>query len=119
MLSFLPCLIEKCASVIPMFGMTDSVTGERTQVGLVMDMLKNPVTAIILAAAYLIWLLGASLTATQKDLKDMMTAHMAATDAIKMQQSVSADIQRVQLSVLRKVCIGVNKAKPEICGDDK
>lgn len=89
---------------------------QRSFITKVADLLNNPVHAIILAAAWLIYVLSARVDATQQDIKHALDDHSHTTQQI-MQSQLEA--MRSQLSMSRKICIGVNRTKPEICGDDK
>lgn len=98
---------------------TDPLTGERTQVGILLDALRSPTTAITIAAAYLIWLMGSSIVQSNAQIQKQIADHVVQTQTLGDRILQQNEMQRIQLTVLRKVCIGVNKAKPEICGDDK
>lgn len=95
---------------------TLETTGEpsaRTPMGALMDALKNPVHAAILASAYLIWFLTSSVDAAQKRTENKVDQANAALIAVEKSDAERAEHDKVHDALLRQICIGVNKGSAQ------
>lgn len=90
---------------------TLEAAGERSKspIGAVVDALKNPVHAALIASAYLIWFLTTKVDASQEAIKMQVAAQSAAINALSQSDAQRVAHEREHDQLLRMICRGVNK----------